>query len=142
MILIHQQTLQGVSDICESLQHSHNYQQSKICISYFGKGNRYFKDPNQPGDREEYDPPDSGYDFSQCFNSGKPFRGGVGYGDKRGCPGYYPNLNNKDVRKWWGEQYDYLFRTGLEFVWQDMTSPCMARGFGDMLSYVIIFRNS
>lgn len=43
-------------------------------------------------------------------------------------------MNNKEVRKWWGKQYQYLFECGLDFVWQDMTSPCIAEQYGDMKS--------
>ncbi|KAF7879540.1 hypothetical protein EAF04_000735 [Stromatinia cepivora] len=100
----------------------------------FGGGNRYFKNPNLESSLPRYDPPDD-YRLQDYFNTGKPFRGGVDYGDHRGTPGHYPNLNHKDVRIWWGKQYEYLFKMGLEFVWQDMTSPCMAEGFGDMKSW-------
>lgn len=34
--------------------------------------------------------------------------------------GHYPNFAREDVRTWWGQQYKYLFDTGLEFVWQDI----------------------
>jgi len=47
-------------------------------------------------------------------------------------PGYYPDLNRTEVRRWWGEQYSDLFDKGLEFVWQDMTSPCVNIAYGDM----------
>ncbi|CAF3441856.1 hypothetical protein SNK03_007732 [Fusarium graminearum] len=70
--------------------------------------------------------------FGDNFNSQKPFHGGVFYGWGNGHPGHYPNLNNQDVRKWWGKQYQYLFECGLDFVWQDMTGPCIAEQYGDM----------
>lgn len=95
----------------------------------YGKGTRYFTKPNTQ--RPDYG---DDYDFGANFNSGWPFHGGVDYGGPKGSPGFYPNLNNKDVRKWWGTQYSYLFNTGLEFVWQDMTSPCIAQQYGDMKS--------
>ena len=75
-------------------------------------------------------------DLEHTFNTGKLFRGGVFYGWGNGAPGHYPNLNSRDVRIWWGKQYKYLFECGLEFVWQDMTSPCIAEEYGDMKSYV------
>ncbi|PQE17387.1 alpha-14-glucan lyase protein [Rutstroemia sp. NJR-2017a BVV2] len=100
----------------------------------FGGGNRYFKNPNRSDHLPAYNPPDD-YRLRDFFNTGKPFRGGVDYGESRGAPGHYPNLNRKEVRVWWGKQYKYLFGMGLEFVWQDMTSPCMAEGFGDMKSW-------
>lgn len=49
--------------------------------------------------------------------------------------GVYPNLYQKRVRDWWGTLYQDLFNLGLEFVWQDMTAPAIARIFGDMKSF-------
>ncbi|KOS22241.1 Alpha-glucosidase 2 [Escovopsis weberi] len=88
---------------------------------------------NPSWEKTDYDPPDQ-VPFSAAYNSGKEFRGGLYYGNKLGAPTYYPNLNDPKVREWWGKQYQYLFETGLEFVWQDMTSPCIAREYGDMKS--------
>ncbi|KXJ89911.1 alpha-1,4-glucan lyase [Microdochium bolleyi] len=99
----------------------------------FGMGNTYFKAPNDQGVRPDYEVWDN-YDFGKAFNSGEPFHGGISYGAKLGHPGHYPNLNNKDVRKWWGRQYKDLFEAGLDFVWQDMTGPCIAQEYGDMKS--------
>ena len=81
------------------------------------------------------------YVFREFFNKGafpdrKPYRGGVNYGNERGGPGYYPDLNRSIVREWWGDQYKHLIELGLEFVWQDMTSPSIAKEYGDMKSYV------
>ncbi|KAF6826526.1 alpha-1,4-glucan lyase [Colletotrichum musicola] len=97
----------------------------------YGTSSVYFRNPTV--DKPEYlggDP----YNFPEHFNSGKPFHGGISYGKNLGHPGHYPNLNNKTVRKWWGKQYEYLFECGLDFVWQDMTSPCIAEQYGDMKS--------
>ncbi|KAK7934903.1 glycoside hydrolase family 31 protein [Apiospora marii] len=96
----------------------------------FGKGTRYLQDPNR--ERPEYG---DNYDFAANRNSGWPFHGGVDYGGGKGSPGFYPNLNRGEVRRWWGRQYQDLFDQGLEFVWQDMTSPCMAQQYGDMKSW-------
>lgn len=97
------------------------------------RGNPYYVDPNDPSAATRTFPDE--YDFGEvCDSKLKPFRGGVYYGWGNGCPGVYPNLNNPEVRKWWGRQYQYLFEQGLEFVWQDMTSPCMAEQYGDMKS--------
>ncbi|KAI0485577.1 glycosyl hydrolases family 31-domain-containing protein [Xylaria cf. heliscus] len=96
----------------------------------YGKGTRYLQDPNV--DRPDYG---DGYNFAENRNSGWPFHGGVDYGGTKGSPGYYPNLNRRVVRDWWGKQYQYLFDMGLDFVWQDMTSPCMAQQYGDMKSW-------
>ncbi|KAI1029481.1 hypothetical protein LB504_010760 [Fusarium proliferatum] len=75
------------------------------------------------------------YNFSENYNSGYPFHGGVSYGTNLGTPGFYPDLNRKAARKKWGEQYQYLFDNGLEFVWQDMTTPAAAKCYGDSLGF-------
>lgn len=69
------------------------------------------------------------------YNSGNPFEGAVYYGGDRGVTGHYPDFGRKEVRKWWGDQYNYLFDQGLEFVWQDMTSPAIMPYLGDMRSF-------
>ncbi len=76
------------------------------------------------------------YKFSDNFDSGKPYHGGVSYGEKLGIPGYYPDLNRQHVREnFWAPQYKDLFGKGLEFVWQDMTTPAVAYCYGDMLGF-------
>ncbi|KAG8665372.1 hypothetical protein FPOAC2_10450 [Fusarium poae] len=92
-------------------------------------GNQIFLNPNTQ--KPPYFEPDTSK-FEDNFNTQKPFHGGVFYGWGNGHPGHYPNLNNKDVRMWWGKQYQYLFECGLDFVWQDMTGPCIAEEYGDM----------
>jgi alpha-glucosidase (family GH31 glycosyl hydrolase) len=92
-------------------------------------GNQIFLNPNTQ--KPPYFEEDTSK-FEDNFNSQKPFHGGVFYGWGNGHPGHYPNLNNKEVRKWWGKQYQYLFECGLDFVWQDMTGPCIAEEYGDM----------
>ncbi|KAL3421005.1 hypothetical protein PVAG01_07450 [Phlyctema vagabunda] len=69
------------------------------------------------------------------YNSGFPFHGGVSYGQNLGTPGYYPDLNRAVARKTWGEQYQKLFDLGLEFIWQDMTTPAAGNCYGDMLGF-------
>jgi len=81
------------------------------------------------------------------FNSGKTYVGGINYGYSPLFYGYYPDFGRKEVRVWWGKQYQYLFDMGLEMVWQDMTTPAIAAtqywdswqqknvGFGDMKSF-------
>jgi alpha-glucosidase len=69
------------------------------------------------------------------FNSGAPYIGEVNYGDNWGTTGHYPDFGRKEVRIWWGEQYKYLFNMGLEMIWQDMTTPCIAQWRGDMKSF-------
>ncbi|KAL0258807.1 hypothetical protein SLS55_006311 [Diplodia seriata] len=97
----------------------------------YGNADLYFTNPNDVGRRPYADP----YDFAAHFNKGVPFHGGVSYGEGQGAPGHYPNLNNKHTREWWGKQYKDLFDAGLEFVWQDMTSPCIGEAYGDMKSW-------
>ncbi|MCO5589960.1 hypothetical protein L7F22_043929 [Adiantum nelumboides] len=63
------------------------------------------------------------------------YRGGVSYGENLGTNGVYPDLGRKEVREWWGKQYKYLFESGLSMVWQDMTTPCIRTGVGDMKSF-------
>jgi len=58
-------------------------------------------------------------------DSGEPYIGQVWYGGTKKTAGHYPDLAVKDVRIWWGKQYEYLFDQGLEFVWQDMTTPAI-----------------
>ena len=101
----------------------------------YENGKLIISDPNvdRPGFKDDYV-------FGDFFNQGtsdkkKPYRGGVSYGKNLGRPGYYPDLNRSAVRKWWGDQYEYLTKLGLEFVWQDMTSPSIAKEYGDMKSY-------
>lgn len=96
----------------------------------YGNADLYFTNPNDVRNRPY---PDT-YDFAKHFNKSVPFHGGVSYGHGQGAPGHYPNLNNKDTREWWGKQYQGLFDAGLEFVWQDMTSPCIGESYGDMKS--------
>ena len=94
-------------------------------------GKRVMSNPNldRPGFGDDYD-------FEESFDTGRPYHGGVNYGKVLGAPGFYPDLNRQEVREWWGKQYSYLFQLGLEFVWQDMTSPSISKEYGDMKSYV------
>ncbi|KAH7025658.1 alpha-1,4-glucan lyase [Microdochium trichocladiopsis] len=98
-----------------------------------GTAGVYFTEPDNEWKRPQYEQRDD-YSFRDQFNSGKPFHGGISYGANLGHPGFYPNLNSKSVRLWWGRQYRELFECGLDFVWQDMTSPCIAEQYGDMKS--------
>ena len=88
----------------------------------YSGGREYFNPPNRPN-----------------YNDGKPYTGEVFYGNPQGfdlgTPGHYPDLGRSEVRKWWGKQYKYLFEMGLEFVWQDMTTPAIRPTRGDMRSF-------
>ena len=92
-----------------------------------GKQSHYYE-----GGRNECEPL---ADPENNFNSGNPYIGQVYYGGKRGTTGHYPDLGRVDVRKWWGEQYKEIFEMGLEFVWQDMTTPAIAHWRGDMKGF-------
>ncbi|KAG8796592.1 hypothetical protein FRC12_016579 [Ceratobasidium sp. 428] len=112
---------------------------SEEVYMYYDGGQQQYVHPGrtvQQAPRNLYDPPDL-KPLSDTYDKNPPefFRGGVWYGGKLGRPGYYPDLNREDVRVWWGEQYDKLIKLGLEFVWQDMTSPCMGICYGDMRSF-------
>lgn len=99
-------------------------QADQIRYVQYGKGTRYLTSPTNLDQRPTYSSGRDEYDFKDHFNKKTvPFRGGVDYGPGLGAPGHYPNLNNAEVRKWWGEQYTNLYETGLSAVWQDMTSP-------------------
>lgn len=92
-----------------------------------------------PGNFETHQDFDTGFESfhgntNPRINNGQPFEGEVFYGGDRGTPGHYPDLGRKEVRVWWGQQYQFLFDMGLEFVWQDMTSPCIRDNRGDMRS--------
>lgn len=116
-----------------------------------GLANNYFlldrrHDPDNPeskkyqlyGGGNEYRPNSSyPYENPPGFNSGQPFIGAVYYGtdtegNELGTRGHYSDLGRKEVRRWWGSQYQYLFDMGLEMVWQDMTTPAIRDVFGDM----------
>lgn len=116
---------------------------------YSGVNNNYFiKDKRsdaQDADARTY----NYYDWSNQvttyadgnFNSGNNYNGGINYGYSPLFYGNYPDFGRKEVRHWWGQQYQYLFDMGLEMVWQDMTTPAIAAnqygniGFGDMKSF-------
>ncbi len=105
-------------------------------------GDRVISDPNV--DRPGFD---DRYVFTAHFNQSTlekpiPYHGGISYGKDLGRSGYYPDLNRKLVRDWWGDQYALLIQLGLEFVWQDMTSPSIAKEYGDMKSWVNRFIES
>ncbi len=74
-------------------------------------------------------------DAENAYDSGGPYVGEVYYGGDRGTTGHYPDLARKEVRVWWGKQYQYLFDLGLEMVWQDMTTPAVRNTRGDMRAF-------
>jgi alpha-glucosidase len=114
------------------------------------RDNNYFvldfrHDPDNPesknyqlyGSGNEYCP-NNGY--VEGFNTGQPYIGGVYYGNdannnELGTSGHYADFGRKEVRHWWGTQYQYLFDMGLEMVWQDMTTPAIRENRGDMKGF-------
>lgn len=122
---------------------SYSTYQEGVQNGYFVIDRRF--DPDNPEGRKYYKYASGElytYDFNDKenrYNSGQPFVGEVYYGNQGsvelGTTGHYPDLNRKEVRIWWGKQYQYLFDMGLEMVWQDMTTPCLRDSRGDMLSF-------
>jgi len=98
----------------------------------YGGGNYYEVNPNDVNRRPDYG---DNYDFPATYNSGQFYHGGVSYGYGNGTAGFYPDLNRKEVRDWWGTLYKYLMDSGLEFVWQDMTTPAIHDSYGDMKGF-------
>ncbi|NER38426.1 MAG: alpha-glucosidase [Oscillatoria sp. SIO1A7] len=95
----------------------------------YGGGNEY------RSNKEWYQWPDP-----EGFNSGEPYIGEVYYGTDAagkglGSPGHYSDFGRPEVREWWGKQYKYLYEMGLEFVWQDMTTPAIRDIRGDMKGF-------
>lgn len=55
-----------------------------------------------------------------------PTPGGLPF-PKLGGLGYYPNFEQTEVQKVWGEQYRHLIEDlGMDMIWQDMTDPAQA----------------
>jgi alpha-glucosidase len=111
-----------------------------------GRDKNYFvadrrQDADDPAGRryQVYNSGSEGYyDFTDPegdFNSGRPYVGEVYYGGDRGTTGHYPDLGRRQVRDWWGAQYQQLFDLGLEMVWQDMTTPAIRDTRGDMRGF-------
>ncbi|KAA1243734.1 TIM-barrel domain-containing protein [Aquimarina sp. RZ0] len=44
-----------------------------------------------------------------------------------GTYGFYSDLGQPDVQEYWGKQYDYLLKQGLDMIWQDMTCPAVVQ---------------
>ncbi|NEP81579.1 MAG: alpha-glucosidase, partial [Okeania sp. SIO3B3] len=113
---------------------------------YFVMDNRY--DADNPESKEyqlygsgrEFRPNEYRWSDPEGFNSGQPYIGEVYYGNdasgkELGTPGHYADLGRPEVREWWGKQYQYLYEMGLEFVWQDMTTPAIRDFRGDMKGF-------
>jgi alpha-glucosidase len=129
----------NITPIISSQDHNYSTYTDGLAKGYFVLDKRV--DPNDPNGRRYQDCGD-GHEFyldfvdaEGHFNSGKPFVGEVYYGGGRGVIGHYPDLGRKEVRVWWGTQYQSLFDMGLEMVWQDMTTPAIRDTRGDMRSF-------
>ncbi|KAI5839123.1 alpha-1,4-glucan lyase [Morchella snyderi] len=92
----------------------------------------HYARPDFTGDSGPHDRYKDSYDLADTYNTGKYYHGGVSYGYSDGTPGHYADLNNPVIQRWWGTQYKDLFDLGLEFVWQDMTTPAIGENYGDM----------
>eukprot|EP01116_Phalansterium_solitarium_P018762 TRINITY_DN5086_c0_g3_i1.p1 TRINITY_DN5086_c0_g3~~TRINITY_DN5086_c0_g3_i1.p1 ORF type:complete len:1057 (+),score=440.53 TRINITY_DN5086_c0_g3_i1:132-3302(+) len=107
---------------------------------YFVPDHRFL--PDDPATRV-YQDFSGGYESNQVydnvstfnFNKGYPYIGQVNYGVDLTATGMYPDFGRKEVRLWWGTQYQALFDYGLEMVWQDMTTPSIGPGYGDFKSF-------
>ena len=112
--------------------HSQNAQDQQY-LRYDGTAK--VTDPNSD-DRPEFNNGKDECSFSENFNSGYPFHGGVSYGTGLGVTGYYPDLNRQVVREqFWARQHEDLFNKDLEIVWQDMTTPAVAYCYRNMLGF-------
>ncbi len=133
----------NITPIVSNLDPNYKTYSEGVAKSYFVLDKRF--DPNRSGSKKYQDfsgGTQSFYNFTDPennYNSGKPFIGEVYYGEYQGHPlgttGHYPDLGRPEVRQWWGKQYQYLFDMGLEFVWQDMTTPAIRPTRGDMRSF-------
>ena len=76
------------------------------------------------------------YTNSGRIDGGTPFKtdghgpsdaycGQLQYGENAKITAIFPDWGRSGVAKWWGENYIDLFKSGLNFVWQDMTTPSM-----------------
>ncbi|MBW3097983.1 TIM-barrel domain-containing protein [Pseudohoeflea coraliihabitans] len=59
----------------------------------------------------------SGYSDAYC--------GQLQYGSTARCTAVFPDWGADGTPAWWGANYKDLFDIGLDFVWQDMTTPSM-----------------
>jgi alpha-glucosidase len=44
----------------------------------------------------------------------------------------FPDFSNREARKWWSEQYQYLVNLGISGFWHDMNEPSSFSAWGDM----------
>lgn len=49
--------------------------------------------------------------------------GQLSYGKNANITAIFPDWGKSGTAKWWGPKYNKLFSIGLDFVWQDMTTP-------------------
>jgi len=49
--------------------------------------------------------------------------GQLSYGENANITAIFPDWGKSGTAEWWGPNYERLFGIGLDFVWQDMTTP-------------------
>ena len=68
------------------------------------------------------------YGENNGFNPYQKYYPSPGYPNGQnalGTYGFYSDMGQDAVQKYWGEQYDYLLKKGLDMIWQDMTCPAV-----------------
>lgn len=68
------------------------------------------------------------YGENNGFNPYQKYYPSPGYPNGQnalGTYGFYSDMGQEAVQEYWGEQYDYLLRQGLDMIWQDMTCPAV-----------------
>ncbi len=66
-------------------------------------------------------------DIAFVTNDDNPdaYCGQLQYGEYAKVTAIFPDFGKQKTVKWWGGQYKSLYDLGLDFVWQDMTTPSM-----------------
>ena len=50
----------------------------------------------------------------------------LSYSPNFGISAIFPDWGKNGVAQWWGTNYEEMFEAGLDFIWQDMTTPSAA----------------
>ena len=59
------------------------------------------------------------------FGPQDAYCGQLQYGDNEKVTAIFPDWGKEGTGEWWGPNYEALIDKGLDFVWQDMTTPSM-----------------
>lgn len=59
------------------------------------------------------------------FGPADAYCGQLQYGENEKVTAIFPDWGKPGTGAWWGPNYQVLFDKGLDFVWQDMTTPSM-----------------